>query len=153
VSDFDDLPERGIPFFAVVDASGVAVRGSLTVAQLRARGMEVICEVDSSGSASGTSIATLRNRGINFFCPVDETGVAADATTSATLRNRGIWPACLVSATGVAQDGTKTIAELAARGIAFFCPLDESGEEIASGGGGGAAGTPMGLLLTLTYAS
>jgi hypothetical protein len=58
----------------------------------------------------------------------------------------------LVHSYGVAQGETKTIAELAARGIDFFCPLDESGNEIETGGGVGA-GQPMGLLLALTYAS
>ncbi len=142
MADKDTLPIRGIPYFAIVDGSGVAVGGSLTMAELRRRGMEPICEVDSSGSASGTSIAALQRRGISYFCPVDESGLAADATTSTTLRQRGILPLCKVSSVGVAQSGSLTITQLARRGIGFFCPLDESGNEVSVTGtiiaGGGS---------------
>ncbi len=102
------------------------------MAELRRRGMEPICAVDATGSASGTSKQTLEQRGIAYFCPVDEAGVAADATTSATLRQRGIQPMCRVSNVGIAQSGSLNITQLAQRGIAFFCPLNESGNEISA---------------------
>lgn len=155
MADKDDLPRRGIPFFAVVDGTGVASGGTLTIPQLRNRGMEPICAVDTSGvAASGATLATLHNRGIQFFCPVLETGLAADATTSDALRRKGIQPFCKVTASGVAQGGSATIIQLALKGIGYFCPLDESGTEIPdSPPSGPGAGSPMGLLLSLTYSA
>ena len=154
MSDRDDLPKRGIPFYAMVAETGIAVGGTRTQSILRGEGMEPICATDSSGVSNGVTANTLRQRGINFFCPVLETGLAADSTTMNTLSQRGIPFFCKVSNVGIAQGGTLNIFQLAYRGIPYFCPLDENGTEIAAGGGGGGTtGTPMGLLLSLTYAA
>lgn len=129
MSDRDELFKRGIPGFTLVSERGVATDGTAsTTAMLRNRGLEPICEVNSSGVAvSGSTIETLRSRGISFYCPVSETGVTSDAVTIAALRNRGIPFYCPVSTTGVAIGGTATIAQLAARGIPYFCALDSAG--------------------------
>ncbi len=153
MSDIAELHRNGIPFFAVVDENGTAEGGTLTISQLRSRGMEPICEVDATGVASGgTTTQTLRQRGIQFFCPVDEDGLAAGGVTMATLRQRAIPPVCLVGVDGVAQDGSATKAALDRNGIQFFCPLDENGDEITGTPPvPGGVGSPMGLLLALTY--
>ena len=127
MSDRDDLPKRGIPFYAMIDETGIAVGGTSTQSILRGKDMEPICATDSSGVSNGVTANTLRQRGINFFCPVLETGLAADATTMNTLGQRGIPLFCAVSNVGVAQGGTLTIGQLAQRGIPYFCPLDENG--------------------------
>lgn len=133
--DKDQLPSRGIPFRALVDANGVAVGGTATIAQLRQRGMQPVCQVDSSGAHSGGSTqAQLRSRGIPVFCEVDGVGAATGATL-AQLRSRGIPAACMLDANGVAQGGTATIAQLRQRGIPYFCPLDENGDETTLSGG------------------
>lgn len=126
--DKDSLPSRGIPFRALVDANGVAVGGTATIAQLRQRGMQPVCQVDSSGVHSGGSTkAQLRSRGIPVFCEVNDSGVdPVSGATLAQLCSRGIPAACMLDENGVG--GSSTMAQLRQRGIPHFCPLDENGD-------------------------
>lgn len=135
MADKDTLPSKGIPFFAIVDSSGVAVGGTATKEQLGQRGMQSLCQVDALGVTTDTvSMLALAGRGIRPFCVVNETGV--DPTTSATIAQlaaRGIRGLCPVDSSGIAQGGTATIPELARKGIGYFCPLDESGNATTVG--------------------
>ena len=131
MADIDLLRPRGVPFAALVDATGVATGGTSTVAQLAGKGMRAIAAVDPTGLAlDGTSkVADLAARGIRAFAPIDELGVSTDdaVSTADAIRKRGIRPMVAVDANGVSQTGSATIPVLAQRGLGYFCPLDESG--------------------------
>ena len=131
MADIDLLRPRGVPFAALVDATGIATGGTSTVAQLAAKGMPAIAAVDPTGLAlDGTSkVADLAARGIRAFAPIDELGISTDdaVSTADAIRKRGIRPMVAVDANGVSQTGSATIPVLAQRGLGYFCPLDESG--------------------------
>ena len=129
MSDKDDLLFRGIPFFSVVDEQGVSTDGTgATVSTIRSRGMEPICQVDSSGVAtSGSTLTQIRSRAIRVYCPVTENGVTSDAQSLTTLRSRGIYYLCPVDVSGVAIGGTATMKDLAFKGITGACLLDSLG--------------------------
>lgn len=142
MADIDLLHARGIPFRALVDGQGIAVGGTLTMAQLSDRGMMPACQVDADGVAGdGSTLLQLRSRGIPFFCEVTELGVdPVSGDTGRMLANRGIPAICPVDALGIAQGGTSTMVELSRRGIGYFCPVDEAGNETTLAGGGGGGG-------------
>lgn len=154
MSDKDDLPARGIPFFSLVDELGVSTDGtSASMNTIRSRGMQPICEVNSSGVAtSGSTMNELRSRGIRFYCAVTESAVTSDAVSLSTLRSRGIPFFCSVGVDGIAVGGTATISQLAARGIPYVCLLDALGGATVTPPAG-TTGQPIGLLLALTKAS
>jgi hypothetical protein len=132
MADVDILPSRGITAAALVDGNGVAIGGTQTVAQLAARGMRAICQVDPAGIASSDGVSTvaqLAARGIRAFAAVDELGVSSDdaVTKADTLRMRGIRPLVPVNASGIASPGSASILTLAQRGLGYFCPVDETG--------------------------
>lgn len=140
MSDKDDLPARGIPFYSLVDELGVSTDGtSASMNTIRSRGMQPICEVNSSGVAtSGSTLEELRRRGIRFYCAVTENAVTSDAVSLTTLRSRGIPFLCPVDVDGIAVGGTATITQLAARGMPYVCLLDSLG---SAGGSPPAANT------------
>jgi hypothetical protein len=120
MADIDVLPQRGVHPLALVGANGVAIGGTSTVAQLAAKGMQAICQVDATGIASsdGTStVAQLASRGIRTFAAVDELGVSTDDAVSKAdvIRMRGIRPMVAVDANGVSQTGSATIPYLSWR--------------------------------------
>ena len=129
MSDKDDLPARGIPAYSLVDENGVSTDGtSASMNTIRSRGMQPICEVNSSGvAASSSTMNQLRSRGIRFYCAVTENAVTSDAVTLDTLRSRGIPFFCPVDVNGIAVGGTATIKQLAAKGLPYACLLDSSG--------------------------
>lgn len=134
MSDISALQARGIRYIALVDADGVAVGGTATLAELRQRGMTYITQVDADGLAGSDTLSELRSRGIPFFCEIDENGAdPVSGDTLIELARRGITGMCLVDADGIAQGGSSTMAQLRARGIPFFCPLDEDGNETSLG--------------------
>jgi hypothetical protein len=155
MSDKDDLLARGIPFFSVVDELGVSTDGSAaSLSTIRNRGMEPICQVDSSGVAtSGSTLTQLRSRAIRVYCPVTENGVTSDAVSLATLRSRGIYYLCPVDVNGGAIGGTATLKDLAFKGITGACLLDSLGSASTPAPPSGTTGQPIGLLLALTKAS
>jgi len=134
MSDKDDLRARGIQCFSLVDELGVSTDGTLaSLTTIRSRGMEPICEVNSSGVASsGSTLAQMRARAIRVYCPVTENAVTADAVSLATLRSRGIYYICPVDVNGIAVGGTATLAQLAAKGIQPACLLDSLGSASGS---------------------
>jgi len=129
MSDKDDLRARGIQCFSLVDELGVSTDGTgASLSTIRARGMEPICEVNSSGVAtSGSTLAQMRARAIRVYCPVTENAVTSDAVSLTTLRSRGIYYVCPVDVNGIAIGGTATLAQIAAKGIQPACFLDSSG--------------------------
>ena len=132
MADVDLLPSRGVPYLALVDANGIAIGGTSTIALLASKGMKAICQVDPTGLASsdGTStIALLASRGIRAFAAVDETGLSTDDGTSRAdvIRSRGIRPMVPLDVNGIAQTGSSNIPTLAQRGLGYFCPVDETG--------------------------
>jgi hypothetical protein len=138
MADLDALRARGIPARALVDAVGVAINGTKTIAELSQRGMRPICQVDATGTHTSTSAtqAALRSRGIPTFCELTELGVdPVSGLTIAQLSTRGVRGMCPVTALGIAQTGTATIDQLRARGIQYFCPVDEGGTATTLGGG------------------
>ena len=132
MADVDLLPPRGVPYFALVDANGIAIGGTSTTAQLAAKGMRAICQVDPTGLALSdvtSTAALLASRGIRAFAAVDENGVSVDdaVTTADVIRSRGIRPMVAVDANGLSQTGPATIPVIAQRGLSYFCPVDETG--------------------------
>lgn len=135
MADIDEMHARGVPFRALVDGQGIAVGGTLTMAQLSSAGMMPVCEVDENGVAGdGSTLLQLRARGIPFFCEVSELGVdPSSGATNRTLASRGIRGDCLLTENGIAQGGTATMVELSRRGIDYFCPVTEAGAETLLG--------------------
>lgn len=135
MADIDEMHARGVPFRALVDGQGIAVGGTLTMAQLSSAGMMPVCEVDANGVAGdGSTLLQLRSRGIPFFCEVSELGIdPSSGDTTRTLASRGIRGDCLLTENGIAQGGTATMVELSRRGIDYFCPVDEAGTETLLG--------------------
>ena len=132
MADVDLLPSRGVPYLALVDANGIAIGGTSTIALLASKGMKAICQVDPTGIASsdGTStVALLASKGIRAFAAVDENGVSVDdaVTKADIIRMRGIRPMVAVDANGLSQTGPATIPVIAQRGLSYFCPVDETG--------------------------
>ena len=132
MADIDLLPQRGIHPLALVDATGVAIGGTTTVAQLAARRMQAVCQVDQTGLALSDGVSTvaqLASRGIRAFAAVDELGVSVDdaVTKADVIRMRGIRPMVAVDANGISQTGSATMLTLAQRGLSPFCPVDETG--------------------------
>jgi hypothetical protein len=154
MSDKDDLRARGIQCFSLVDEQGVSTDGtSSSLRQIRARGMEPICEVNSSGVAtSGSTLSQMRARAIRVYCPVTENAVTADAVSLTTLRSRGIYFVCPVDVNGIAIGGTATLKQLAAKGLEAACFLDSAGNSTtiqlsnATFTAGSAQGTAIGTL-------
>ena len=135
MADTDLLRPRGVPYAAVVDATGVASGGTSTAAQLAAKGIRAICQVDATGLASSdgvSTVAVLASRGLRAFAAVDENGISTDdaVSTADVIRRRGIRPMVPVNANGIAATGSATMLTLAQRGLSYFCPVDESGTAV-----------------------
>lgn len=135
MADTDLLRPRGVPYAAVVDATGTASGGTSSVAQLAAKGIRAICQVDATGLASSdgvSTVAVLASRGLLAFAAVDENGVSTDdaVSTADVIRRRGIRPMVPVNANGIAATGSATMLTLAQRGLDYFCPVDESGAAV-----------------------
>jgi len=129
MADMDMMPSLGVPFRALVDASGIAVGGTMNVAQLAQRGMRAVCTVDSNGLSGGVTVEQLAQRGVRAVCLVDENGLAGGVNAD-ELRRRGIRP--LVSLAALGLSGSTTMLQLAQRGLDYACLVNESGA--ATGG-------------------
>lgn len=137
MSDLDTLRQRGIRAYCVVDATGVALNGTSTLAQILAKGMAPICQVNSVGTEpnSSTTAATLLSRGIKTFCQLNESGVDPITSDSAdTINKRGLNAFVAVDIGGIAQNGSKTILQLDSMGLESFAPVDETGTVFTLGG-------------------
>ena len=135
MADTDVLPSRGVPRMALVDLNRQHVatrRGSSTIAQLAAKGIQSICAVDATGvSVGGPNVAQLASAGIRSFCPVDENGVAQDSSDRDQASNPHQHPPrmVLLGNTGIALTGISSLTCRRWRGAGsgYFAQVDESG--------------------------